>query len=128
MQGLFQARKIYLVVFLSVALALASLLSGCGHSKAKTTENSNSAAGDTNPAESGPIPVAAAAATSREVPSYIQATGSFTADESSDVAPETSGQVIATPVDAGAFVKQGAVIVRLDPRDAQLRLQQAQAA
>src|SRR5262249_46380220 len=45
-----------------------------------------------------------------------------------DVAPEVSGLVIATPVDVGAFLKQGAVIIRLDDRDARLRLQQAQAA
>ena len=127
MQGLLPARKVYLAVFLSVALALLSL-SACGRSKAKTTENANSAAGDTKPVEAGPVPVATATATSREVPAYIQATGSFAADETSDVAPETSGQVIATPVDVGAFVKRGAVIARLDPRDAQLRFQQAQAA
>ncbi len=121
MQRLFSDRKIYLAVFLSAALVL---LSACGRSKAKTTENTNSAA----PAETGPVAVATALSVSREVPAYIQATGSFTAVESSDVAPETSGQVIATPVDVGAFVMKGAVIARLDPRDAQLRLRQAEAA
>lgn len=126
MQRLFPVRKIYLVVFLSVALVLLSLLSACGRSKAKTEENNNSA-GTTKPAETGPVAVATGSAISLEVPAYIQATGSFTAGETSDVAPETSGQVIATPVDMGAFVKQGAVIARLDPRDAQLRLNQAQA-
>ena len=123
MQRLFSDRKICLAVFLSVALVL---LSACGRSKAKTTENMNSAAGDVKP--TGPVPVATALSASREVPAYIQATGSFTAVETSDVAPETSGQVIATPVDVGAFVKKGAVIARLDPRDAQLRLRQSEAA
>lgn len=127
MRSLFSDRKIYPVVFLSAALVLPLLLSACGRSKAKT-ENANSAAGDTKPAATGPVAVATDAATSREVPAYIQATGSFIAGETSDVAPETSGQVIATPVDVGQFVQKGAVIARLDPRDAQLRLNQAQAA
>ena len=55
-------------------------------------------------------------------------TGSFAADEESDVTSETSGQVAATPVDVGSRVARGAVVVRLDPREAELRLRQAQAA
>ncbi|MGA9769824.1 MAG: efflux RND transporter periplasmic adaptor subunit [Blastocatellia bacterium] len=125
MQRLFSDRRIHLAVFLSVALVL---MAACGRSKAKTTENTNSAASGTNPAETGPVAVTTALSLSREVQAYIQATGSFAAVETSDVAPETSGQVIATPVDVGAFVKKGAVIARLDPRDAQLRLNQALAA
>ncbi|MFL6546663.1 MAG: biotin/lipoyl-binding protein, partial [Candidatus Udaeobacter sp.] len=68
-----------------------------------------------------------ATAVTKEVPSFIQATGSFAANEISDVAPQTSGQVVSTPVNIGAFVKQGSVIARLNERDARLRLQQAQA-
>jgi multidrug efflux pump subunit AcrA (membrane-fusion protein) len=49
------------------------------------------------------------------------------ANETSNVAPQTSGQVAATPVNVGAFVRQGDVIARLNDRDARLRLQQAQA-
>ncbi|HYY42849.1 MAG TPA: efflux RND transporter periplasmic adaptor subunit, partial [Pyrinomonadaceae bacterium] len=51
----------------------------------------------------------------------------MSAQETSDVAPQTSGQIVATPVSVGAFVRQGDVIARLNPRDAQLRYQQAQA-
>ena len=80
-------------------------------------------AADTAPA----VAVTTATAVAREVPSFVQATGSLTAHETSDVAPQTSGQVIATPVSVGAFVRQGDVIVRLNDRDARLRLQQAQA-
>lgn len=74
------------------------------------------------------VEVTTGAAVSRDVPAYIQATGSFAADESSDVSPEVSGQVIATPVDVGALVKQGAIIARLEDRDARMRLEQALAA
>ena len=57
----------------------------------------------------------------------MQVTGSFVAKESSDVAPEAAGRVVETPVNVGDFVKQGQVIARLEDRDAQLRLEQAQA-
>ena len=79
-------------------------------------------------AQPTPVQIVRAAAAARTVPSYIQATGSLAAQETSDLAPETSGQVIATPVDVGASVSQGSVIARLDDRDARLRVQQAQAA
>lgn len=61
-------------------------------------------------------------------PVTIEATGSFQADESSDVAPEASGRVVATPVDVGQFVRQGVVLVRLQGVDAGLRLDEARAA
>ncbi|MGH9944276.1 MAG: efflux RND transporter periplasmic adaptor subunit, partial [Pyrinomonadaceae bacterium] len=53
--------------------------------------------------------------------------GSLVADETSDVASQASGQVVATPVGVGAFVRQGDVIARLNDADARLRLQQAEA-
>jgi multidrug efflux pump subunit AcrA (membrane-fusion protein) len=71
------------------------------------------------------VPVAAAAM--RTVPASFDATGAFVADESSDVAPMVAGRVVATPVNAGDFVRQGQVICELDHRDAQLRLDQARA-
>jgi multidrug efflux pump subunit AcrA (membrane-fusion protein) len=71
------------------------------------------------------VPVARAVV--RTVPAGFDATGAFAADESSDVAPLVSGRVVATPVDAGAFVHQGDVICELDHRDAQLRLDQVKA-
>jgi membrane fusion protein, multidrug efflux system len=64
----------------------------------------------------------------RPVSATIQATGSFIAEESSDVAPETTGLIVATPVNVGDFVRKGQIIARLDDRDAKLRLQAAQAA
>ncbi|HYP54467.1 MAG TPA: efflux RND transporter periplasmic adaptor subunit [Pyrinomonadaceae bacterium] len=75
-----------------------------------------------------PVAVNTARAESREVPSYVQATGSLVAEETSDVATQASGQVVSTPVNVGAFVRQGDVVARLNDRDARLRLQQAQSA
>lgn len=75
-----------------------------------------------------PIQVTATAVESREVQEVLRVTGSFAADEESEVTSETSGQVAATPVDVGSRVPRGAVVVRLDGREAELRLRQTQAA
>jgi RND family efflux transporter MFP subunit len=74
-----------------------------------------------------PVAVRVAPVVGVDEPVTIQATGSFSADESSDVASEVSGRVVATPVDVGEFVRQGAVLVRLQGVDAGLRLDEARA-
>ena len=61
-------------------------------------------------------------------PVIIEATGSFQADESSDVAPDSSGRVTATPVDVGQYVRRGAVLIRIQGVDANLRLDETRAA
>jgi len=43
----------------------------------------------------------------------------------SDVQPQTSGKVVALGVDLGSYVKRGQMIVRLEPQDSQLHLEQA---
>ena len=85
------------------------------------------------PTEAAPQPVAAVSVSvapvkTQDEPVTLEATGSFEADESSDVAPDSSGRVVATPVDVGQFVKSGSVLVRLQGIDAGLRLDEARAA
>jgi multidrug efflux pump subunit AcrA (membrane-fusion protein) len=65
--------------------------------------------------------------TAKQVPADFEETGSFIAEETSDIAPLVAGRVIATPVDVGARVRKGEVICELDHRDAQLKLDQAKA-
>lgn len=74
------------------------------------------------------VPVAAAYAISRTIPRTIRATGSFASKLTSQVAPAVAGRVAATPVEVGDYALAGDVLVRLDDRDARLRLEQAQAA
>jgi multidrug efflux pump subunit AcrA (membrane-fusion protein) len=125
--------KIRLEVLMGCALVAVLLAaSACSRTTTNTTTNSTNRGGRgeggaARANEAPPIPVTTARAESREVPSTIEATGSLTANESSDVASQASGQVISTPVGVGAFVRQGAVIARLNDRDARLRLRQAQA-
>ena len=73
------------------------------------------------------ITIATAQATSRVVPAAFEVTGTFAADETSDIAPLVAGRVIATPVNVGDFVKQGRIVCELDHADARLRLEQARA-
>jgi multidrug efflux pump subunit AcrA (membrane-fusion protein) len=119
-------------VLAACLLASSLLFTSCGRTESKADAAGADARGRSGNAagaqpEAAPVMVTTATATAREVPSYIQATGSLIAEETSNVAPQTSGQVISTPVNVGAFVRQGQVIARLDDRDARFRLQQAQA-
>lgn len=108
----------------ALLIAFALGCAGCSKSTPTVARESKPAKART---EIGAISVTTAKAVARQVPSYIQATGTLVADETSDVAPEVSGQVIATPVSVGTFVRQGTVVARLNDRDARLRLQQASA-
>lgn len=74
------------------------------------------------------IAVAVAPVVGVDEPVIIEATGSFQPDESSDVAPDSSGRVTAAPVDVGQFVKRGAVLIRIQADNATLRLDEAKAA
>ncbi len=119
-----QSRKFYIFAALGALLILVMIFATRGRSGADEAAKAETGAAS----ELAPVAVSTSPAVTQSVAAYLQATGSFAADESSDVAPETSGQVVATPVDVGAFVGAGAVIARLDDRDARLRLQQAEAA
>ena len=78
-----------------------------------------------NTTQKGPVQITATQAVVQSIPSYIEGTGSFVADETTDVAPRVSGQVVSTFVEVGDFVRQGQVIAQLDDKDARLRLEQA---
>jgi multidrug efflux pump subunit AcrA (membrane-fusion protein) len=106
-------------------IGVSLLATGCSRSDPKVDARESKTAKPRN--EIATIAVTTAKASARQVPSYIQATGSLVADETSDVAPQVSGQVTSTPVSVGTFVRQGTVVARLNDRDARLRLRQANA-
>jgi membrane fusion protein, multidrug efflux system len=107
------------VIFTSVAAIGLLAAAGCGNA-GKSISLTEAATG---PAKM--LKVATVRAVTRKVSSSVQVTGSFLAEESSDVAPPAAGRVIETPVDAGAFVNEGQLLAKLEDRDAQLRLQAA---
>ncbi|HEY0427318.1 MAG TPA: efflux RND transporter periplasmic adaptor subunit [Pyrinomonadaceae bacterium] len=115
-------QKAFLRTFVAV-LALSVCLA-CG----KTQTQGNSRA-NTNQAEdkSETIAITVEKAVSRDIPAYIQSTGSLTANETSDVAPKVAGKVTNVSANVGQFITQGSVIAKLDERNARLELAQAQA-
>jgi multidrug efflux pump subunit AcrA (membrane-fusion protein) len=108
------------IILLLAALSL--LASACGRSSAES-KNKQAAANATPEV----VQVSTAAAITRELPRYVEATGSLAADEQTDVAPTVAGRVVAVGVDLGSYVQRGAMLVRLDDADARLRLTQLQA-
>jgi RND family efflux transporter MFP subunit len=107
-------------LFSTAAVLMSVGLVGCGGANGQDT------------AQAAAVPVFVDVRTTkvelRDVAVTVEVTGTFVADESSDVAPQIDGQIASTPVDVGAFVRKGTLLVQLNPRDAQLRLQQARAA
>lgn len=101
-----------------ILLPAALILAACGSKQAANN------APDHTPKT---IAVSTAAPVIREVAAGFEETGSFVADESSDIAPSVPGLVVATPVNVGDFVRKGQTVCELDHRDAQLRLDQARA-
>lgn len=93
-----------------------------------TTQSAVEPAGNTNAG----MPDAAIAITvgrteARQIPAYIQATGSLIADETSDIAPRAAGKISNVSANVGEFVAQGSVIATIDDSDARLQIASAQA-
>jgi RND family efflux transporter MFP subunit len=103
-------------------ISLLAALSACQRS-----ETSAATASATAKAAVQTPTVSAIRVTTHEVSATVQATGSFVAHDTSDVAPNEAGIIVATMVDVGDFVQQGQLIARLDDRDAKLRVDQARA-
>jgi multidrug efflux pump subunit AcrA (membrane-fusion protein) len=105
----------------SLLAAVCAWAAACGGSRAESNKKDN--------ANSAPaaVEVTTAPAVLRQLPRYIEATGSLAADEQTDVAPTVAGRVVEIGVDLGSYVQAGQVLARLDDADARLRLQQLEA-
>jgi membrane fusion protein, multidrug efflux system len=90
----------------------------CSAGDAKTKER------DTTPVA---VAVDAVAAAEQPIARFIRVTGTLTAEEQADVAAETAGRVIATPVERGTAVAQGAELVKLSPIETEASVKEAEA-
>jgi len=79
------------------------------------------------PPEPLPVVVRTADVQRQAIDRFLRVTGSLAADEQADVAAETGGRVVGTPVERGTHVAQGAVLVRLSGAEADASLREAQA-
>jgi RND family efflux transporter MFP subunit len=106
--------------FILLSAALLTFISACSGSSAKNNTNANTA-----PKEN--IAVTTTQAVVRQIPTYFEATGNLASDAQTDVASTVGGKIVEVNFDVGSYVNKGDVLIRLDPRDAQIRLEQAQA-
>jgi len=103
------------------ALAVVLAFSGCG---SKTATANNAATANSQPQI---VDVTATQAVVKPIPTYFEATGNLAGDAATDVAPAIGGKIVEVNFDVGSYVAKGSVLVRLDDRDARIRLEQAQA-
>ncbi len=109
--------------FLALALILAAVaLTGaaCGGSKATNAQQTTT----TTETTTATVEVTTAPAITRDLPRFLEATGSLAADEQTDVAPSIAGKVVEIGVELGSYVRQGQLIVRLDSVDSRIRVDQ----
>ena len=103
-----------------IAITIAATAIACGSSGG---EKKSSGDAKNDEALSAPaISITIGKSESRDVASAIRATGSLIANETSNVAPKSAGKIANLNVDIGDFVVGGAVIARVDDRDAKLQL------
>lgn len=114
---------IKLTLFVLLGVAVSASMLACNRSKG--APNSNAAT--TGSAAPAAIEVSTTAAILRQLPRFFEATGSLAPNQQTDVAPSTSGKVVAVGVDMGSYVQRGQMIVKLDEVDLRIRVQQAQA-
>ena len=74
-----------------------------------------------------PVAIHVASVQSQAIDRFLRLTGSLAADEQADVAAETGGRVIATPVERGTSVSPGTVLVRISGTEADAQLREADA-
>src|SRR5687768_12404744 len=109
-----------LLILLSLIIFGSIFSAACGSTANSATANNSNTAPET-------VAVTTAIATIIPIPTYIEATGNLASDAQTDVAPAVAGKVVEVNFDIGSYVSQGDVLVRLDARDAAIRVDQAQA-
>src|SRR5215217_7292763 len=114
--------KFKFIALLLLLVAAAFFAASCGGSKANVRKEETAA--NTQPVT---VEVTTAAAIKRDLPRFFEATGSLAGDQQTDVAPQTSGKVVAVGVDIGTYVRRGQMLVRLDDAELKLRVEQAAA-
>src|SRR5829696_2620861 len=114
--------KLKLVTLTLLLVAVGGFVASCGGSKANVRKEETAA--NTQPVA---VEVTTAAVIKRDLPRFFEATGSLAGDQQTDVAPQTSGKVVAVGVDIGTYVRRGQMLVRLDDAELKLRVDQASA-
>jgi len=110
---------------LAALLVGAGLLAACANSQAK--DEAKNASNLQPTAAPTPVDVATARAITRNLQRNVEVVGSFAADEEVVVAAQAAGELSQINVDFGSYVTQGQIIATIDQRDANLKVEQAEA-
>jgi RND family efflux transporter MFP subunit len=110
-------RSFRVSVLSSAAVAAALLSAACSGAPASAAA----------PVEPAPVSIRATQVEQQSIDRFVRVTGSLTADEKADVAAETAGRVIGTPVERGTRVTMGTVLVRVSATEADASLREAEA-
>ena len=113
---MFRWAQRYSYVFISFLIPVLS--AGCRGAASEAKSSS---------ATSAAITVATASAIERPLARFIRVTGSLAAEEQADVAAEIQGRVVATPVERGTAVAQGADLIRISAQEAEAQAAEAEA-
>ena len=96
---------------------VAGLATACGTAKGEPVTNNSSPA----------MSISVAVATEQPIARFLKVTGTLAAEEEAEVAAEIQGRVIATPVERGTRVAEGADLIRVSPAEAQAQAAEADA-
>jgi len=105
-------------LFSAAAIAAGALVSACSTADGKTKDQ---------PSGPPPIAVSAVAAVEQPIARFTRATGTLMAEEQAEVAAETGGRVVATPVERGTRVSRGAELIRLSDTETGAQAAEAEA-
>jgi len=106
-------------VFLVAALLLLLAVEGCSNATSKSAQASGAPPS---------IPVAVASAEQRDFPVYLSGLGSVQASNTVSLKSRVDGQIVQIAFKEGQSVKQGDLLLVIDPRPYQVALEQAEAA
>ena len=106
-------------VFLVAALWLLLAVEGCSNATSKSAQASGAPPS---------IPVAVASAEQRDFPVYLSGLGSVQASNTVSLKSRVDGQIVQIAFKEGQSVKQGDLLLVIDPRPYQVALEQAEAA
>jgi len=103
---------------LGALVALGPLgFAACSTGNAKVTE----------PPAAVAVDVSATAAVEQPIARFVRATGTLMAEDQADVAAETAGRVVATPIERGSRVAEGGELARVVATETNAQLKEAEA-
>src|SRR5690242_7278332 len=118
------------VAGITALLAGMAAVSACSSASGATRSGEAGKQNGPNAAEAAPsavIEVASASAVEQPIVRTLRVTGSFTADEQAQVAAETAGRVVKTPVERGSRVKEGDLLIQISAVQTAAQLDEARA-